>query len=93
MNELLARVRAALRRGPIDGSEDAAIEVGDFRLDPAKHLVFVRGKEVTHVIFGQSARSRWEIIWKGSVINRFLREVKDAAVHVVPLDSDTTKKK
>ncbi len=49
-------------------------------------LKFACENEITHVIFGQSARSRWEIIWKGSVINRFLKEVKDAAVHVVPLD-------
>jgi two-component system sensor histidine kinase KdpD len=49
-------------------------------------LKFACENEITHVIFGQSARSRWEIFWKGSVINRFLKEVKDAAVHVVPLD-------
>ena len=52
-------------------------------------LSFAREHEVTHVIFGQSARSRWEIIWKGSVINRFLKEVRDAAVHVVPLDDNS----
>jgi two-component system sensor histidine kinase KdpD len=49
-------------------------------------LDFARENAVTHVIFGQSARSRWQIIWKGSIINRFLREVKDAAVHVIPID-------
>jgi two-component system sensor histidine kinase KdpD len=48
-------------------------------------LRFARENEITHVIFGQSARSRWQIMLKGSVINRFLREVKDAAVHVIPL--------
>jgi two-component system, OmpR family, sensor histidine kinase KdpD len=47
---------------------------------------FARENEISHVIFGQSARSRWEIIWKGSVINRFLKDVKDVAVHVIPLD-------
>jgi two-component system sensor histidine kinase KdpD len=51
-------------------------------------LQFAKENDITHVIFGQSARSRWEIIWKGSVINRFLREVKDASVHVIPLDDD-----
>jgi two-component system sensor histidine kinase KdpD len=49
-------------------------------------LKFAREHEITHVIFGQSARSRWQILWKGSVINRFLNEVKDAAVHVIPLN-------
>ncbi|HEY0049686.1 MAG TPA: sensor histidine kinase KdpD [Pyrinomonadaceae bacterium] len=51
-------------------------------------LKFARENGITHVIFGQSARSRWEIIWKGSIINRFLREVKDAAVHVIPLEKE-----
>ncbi|MER3430815.1 MAG: histidine kinase [Blastocatellia bacterium] len=49
-------------------------------------LKFARENEITLVIFGQSARTRWEIMWKGSIINRFLREVKDAAVHVIPLE-------
>ena len=51
-------------------------------------LNYARENGITHVIFGQSARSRWEIILRGSVINRFLREVKDASVHVIPLDKD-----
>jgi two-component system, OmpR family, sensor histidine kinase KdpD len=51
-------------------------------------LKFARENEITHVIFGQSARSRLEIMWKGSIINRFLREVKDAAVHVIPLEKE-----
>src|SRR6185369_2059030 len=53
-------------------------------------LEFAREHGITHVIFGQSARSRWQIIWRGSVINRFLREVKDAAVHVIPLEKDNS---
>jgi two-component system, OmpR family, sensor histidine kinase KdpD len=39
---------------------------------------------VTHVIFGQSARSRWELIWRGSTLDKFLSAVPDAAVQVVP---------
>jgi hypothetical protein len=33
-------------------------------------------KEATHVVFGQSARTRWDILLHGSVINRFLAEVR-----------------
>jgi two-component system sensor histidine kinase KdpD len=51
-------------------------------------LKFARENEITHVIFGQSARSRWEIFWKGSIINRFLGEVSDAAVHVIPVEKE-----
>lgn len=51
-------------------------------------LKFARENEITHVIFGQSARTRWQIFWKGSIINRFLSEVKDAAVHIIPIEKD-----
>ena len=53
---------------------------------PADGLIaFAKREGITHVIFGQTARSRWEILWKGSTLNRFLEEVRDAAVQVVPL--------
>lgn len=51
-------------------------------------LKFARENEITHVIFGQSARTRWEIFWKGSIINRFLGEVRHAAVHVIPIEKE-----
>jgi two-component system, OmpR family, sensor histidine kinase KdpD len=47
---------------------------------------FARREGVTHVIFGQSARSRLDIFLRGSVINRFLNEVRDATVQVVPVE-------
>lgn len=50
---------------------------------------FARREGVTHVIFGQSSRSRWDILLHGSVINRFLDEVRGATVHVVPLEDRT----
>jgi two-component system sensor histidine kinase KdpD len=46
---------------------------------------FARREGITHVIFGQTARSRWDILLNGSVINRFLDEVRDATVQVVPI--------
>jgi len=53
---------------------------------PADGLVaFAQREGITHVIFGQSSRTRFEILMKGSTLNRFLEEVKDAAVQVVPL--------
>jgi two-component system sensor histidine kinase KdpD len=54
---------------------------------PSDGLVaFAQREGVTHVIFGQSARSRWEVLWRGSTLNRFLGAVPDAAVQVVPLN-------
>lgn len=49
-------------------------------------IEFARREGITHVVFGQTSRSRWNILWHGSVINRFLAEVRDATVQVVPLD-------
>jgi two-component system KDP operon response regulator KdpE len=47
MSELLARVRANLRRVPAAGEpDDAVIEIGDFRIDPAAHKVTVRHGEI-----------------------------------------------
>lgn len=50
-------------------------------------IEFARKEGITHVIFGQTSRSRWDILWHGSIINRFLDEVRDATVQVVPFDS------
>lgn len=46
MNELLARVRANLRRVPVSGEADPVIEIGDFHVDTAAHKVTVRRTEV-----------------------------------------------
>jgi two-component system, OmpR family, KDP operon response regulator KdpE len=47
MNELLARVRAHLRRAPKPDMEaQDAVEIGAFRIDLAKRAIFVQGKEV-----------------------------------------------
>jgi two-component system sensor histidine kinase KdpD len=49
---------------------------------------FARREGITHVVFGQTSRSRWDILLHGSIINRFLDEVRDATVQVVPLETD-----
>jgi len=46
MNELLARVRANLRRVPSDSEADPVIEIGDFHIDTAARRVMVRSREV-----------------------------------------------
>ncbi len=46
MNELLARVRANLRRAPAVQDQSPLIEVGDFRIDLDGHRVAVRGRDV-----------------------------------------------
>jgi two-component system sensor histidine kinase KdpD len=48
---------------------------------------FAQQESISHVVFGQSARSRWDILWRGSVLNRFLSEVRDVTVQVVPMNN------
>ena len=42
--ELVARVKAHLRRAERDDGEDAAVEAGPFKLDRSAHRVFLRGQ-------------------------------------------------
>jgi two-component system sensor histidine kinase KdpD len=48
-------------------------------------IAFAQREGVTHVIFGQSARTRWELALRGSTLDKFLSAVPDAAVQVVPI--------
>ena len=50
-------------------------------------IAFARREGITHVVFGQSQRSRWQMLLQGSVIDRFLTEVPDATVQVVPMNA------
>lgn len=78
--------REAIQRNIALAEELGATVVRVRASRPADGLIaFAQREGITHVIFGQTARSRWEILLKGSTLNRFLEEVRDAAVQVVPL--------
>ena len=49
---------------------------------------FAKREGITHVIFGQSARSRWSLLMHGSIVDRFLRDVRNATVQIVPVGAD-----
>jgi two-component system sensor histidine kinase KdpD len=46
---------------------------------------FAKQHGITHVVFGQSARSRWNLLVHGSIVDRFLRDVRNATVQIVPV--------
>jgi two-component system sensor histidine kinase KdpD len=57
--------------------------------DIAKALVEIaKQRQVTQLVLGQPARSRWEEILRGSIINRLLRLSTDIDIHLVPHSSD-----
>jgi two-component system, OmpR family, sensor histidine kinase KdpD len=49
-------------------------------------IAFAQREGVTHVIFGQSARTRFELVWRESTLDKFLSAIPDATVQVVPLN-------
>ena len=46
---------------------------------------YAQQENISHVVFGQPVRSRLDILLRGSVLNRFLAEVRDVTVQVVPM--------
>jgi two-component system sensor histidine kinase KdpD len=49
---------------------------------------FAKREGITHVVFGQSARSRWDLLMRGSIVDRFLRDVRNANVQIVPMGAE-----
>ena len=49
---------------------------------------FAKREGITHVIFGQSARTRWDLLMHGSIVDRFLRDVRNATVQIVPMGGE-----
>jgi two-component system, OmpR family, sensor histidine kinase KdpD len=61
--------------------------------DIAKALVAIaRERHVTQIVLGQPARSRWEELIRGSIINRILRLSSDIDIHLVPRSGDELEK-
>ena len=57
--------------------------------DIAKKLVEVaHERQVTQLVLGQPARSHWEELLRGSIINRLLRLSTDIDIHLVPRSRD-----
>jgi two-component system, OmpR family, sensor histidine kinase KdpD len=76
-------------------AEDLGAKVVKLKADSKRKIAdtlidFALRTGITHVVFGQTSRSRWDILLHGSIINRFLDEVRDATVQVVPLTTVTS---
>jgi two-component system, OmpR family, sensor histidine kinase KdpD len=57
--------------------------------DIAKTLVKIaHERQVTQLVLGQPARSHWEELLRGSIINRLLRMSTDIDIHLVPRSGD-----
>ena len=57
--------------------------------DIARTLVEIaRERQVTQIVLGQPARSRWEELIRGSIVNRLLRLSSDIDIHLVPRNGE-----
>ena len=45
-------------------------------------------RQVTQIVLGQPARSHWEELFRGSIINRLLRLSTDIDIHLVPRSTE-----
>jgi two-component system sensor histidine kinase KdpD len=52
---------------------------------------FAQQESISHVIFGQPVRSRLDILLRGSVLNKFLSQIRDVTVQVVPMHKPVRK--
>lgn len=93
--ELLARVRAVLRRGAVsaaDPADDEALEVGPLRLDVDRHEVHVRGELVAFPLkefelLELLMRNAGRVLTRGQIIDRvwgsdYVGDTKTLDVHV-----------
>ncbi len=95
LRELVARMRAVLRRAPSDaaeGSSEGEIAVGDVALDPERHEVNVRGQlvqlplkefELLHVLLENAGR----VVTRDSLIDQvwgldYVGDTKTLDVHI-----------
>src|SRR6266511_2238398 len=61
---------------------------GDFQLleadDPVEGVLsFAYGQHVTQVLVGESLRSRWQELMRGSFVNRLIRRASNIDVHLI----------
>jgi two-component system sensor histidine kinase KdpD len=71
-------------------AEDLGAEVIRAQSDDiARKLIEIdKERQITQIVLGQPARSRWEEIVRGSTINRLLRLNSGIDIHLVPLGGD-----
>ncbi|SHJ97643.1 universal stress protein [Desulforamulus aeronauticus] len=66
-----------------NGVEEFIIKDNEKRAVPKVIADVAREKQITQIIIGQTAQSRWEQITKGSLINTLLREIPFIDLHVI----------
>ena len=42
-----------------------------------------KNQRITQIVVGETRRSRWELLWKGSFVQRLVRSLPDVGIHVM----------
>jgi two-component system, OmpR family, response regulator RegX3 len=96
LRELVARIRAVLRRTPADGASTAlsgeAVRVGDVALDPERHEVMIRGEQVNlplkeFELLGLLLENAGRVLTRETLIDRvwgadYVGDTKTLDVHI-----------
>ena len=48
---------------------------------------------ITQVVLGQSQKSRWELLWRGSLVQQLVRYLKDVDLHVIATEKSPNGRK
>lgn len=79
--EARAEIQATLRLAEQLGAESLNLQA----TDPAEAIAGIAAeRNVTRIVIGQSRRSRWQAVLRGSPVDRLLRKVGPVEVHVLP---------
>jgi two-component system sensor histidine kinase KdpD len=46
---------------------------------------------ITQVVLGQSQKSRWDLLWRGSLVQQLVRYLKDVDLHVIATEKTSSK--
>src|SRR4028118_1323745 len=52
-----------------------------------------RKYHITQVVLGQSQKSRWDLLWRGSLVQQLVRYLKDVDLHVIATEKQPMGKK
>jgi len=89
MNQYQEAARRRLEEHALLAEDLGAEVIRTKSKDIAKTLVEIaRARQVTQLVLGQPARSRWEELIRGSIINRLLRLSAEVDIHLVPRTRD-----
>lgn len=71
--KLVEKVGGTFAEAPLQREKDVASEL----------VAYAMARNVTRIVMGQSKRTRWEEIWRGSVVHKILRQTKNIDILIV----------